>query len=716
MYQEEFAGARIKTSTMYSMAFGEEADISISRPLPKSKEANKRRNRAEKKAEVVSDFSYEYNFERDPKTKKKSGKHGSKSFKIEGISADDLLDTLTVDMLEAVLARHDDSASAMAKFQTLIGNMESHFLSSRAEKYTSSPEKWQSFLLPYARTSDEVVDFLTNWFTTNLTEDEQRTATEFIVRNLLENARSKTPTSGYGLRLAAQILLRESPWNFISLFSLLKTYMSPVGGIYSIPDNFLYLFQYLGAQQFASSDEDAPFAAFLFSIEILSYNAFHGKDSLCLEYLSSAYAGYRRVYGSKVNAGHLRMPTLVAERALQDLARINPKNQNFAPILPILTPLRELILELAVLSMNSSHISKFWFVTIEHSQEAWKKFLPTLNPKMLKEYDDECKEAVNQLVITIGSHMSDIAPKGVSPVPEDLHKVAQAFLSRFNYKAPPKKEEPHEVQPSKKSKHRSAKQGKPERGVGFCGLLFYALFFLVLCALGARIWTHHVPAATKNEVHLLTERALNLSKPYCENAVSFAKPHYERAVGVAKPHLDNVCAAIKPHIDSAYAASKPLLDDVCKVVEPHFNTARALVHQYCELATPHVATAWESTKPYLLAAEKKTAELVVLAWHKTIEGVALAAPVVGRLVLQAVVQLRVFLSLAYDFLAKQLSLLVEQFNVHLAPSVMPHVNTVVAAVSPILQPVATFLRPPLQVFVDSLKDLLNFVDELLTLQ
>jgi len=702
-----FVGTRFKTSTIYTEAFGEdESYLEVNRPIPKPKpksETRPKRKAAERF--IRADYSYEPYVEESGSSRQVSRQHKKQSSVLRTDLAD-LLDKLSVDVLETALTRCDVSASGVDRFGMLVESIESHLHTAKEILYTTNEERWASFNTPYGETDPSVIDFLTNFVQDELSLEQQSICVKTLVRRMLQNASSQYNASkGFGLMLCAQVLFRENSWALIECLDEVKCVLPKVSNVHQVPGNYATVVQFIGAQLLANGDDDAPYAALSYALEILGYSGLHSKDSMALEFIARAFKRYTEAYGASVDPAYTRLSSAVTERALLELSRITaeqPPNKNKDPALArflshkIAEPLKELILYMGLLSADH-HSALLLFRKVGlHSPDLCARVLPRLAHDNIQQYDDACRRTIAQLArdlapIVEGRH----ATKDQPPMNPATKSAAAEFIESFHI-------EIHEAKDAHKANNGQSKRAKHESDLvntdrrrmrtSFCGRLFKLLVYAALIWASVYYWNHIMSEENKHFIRLLAEPACKATHQF----IAFVKPHYDTLLAAVNPHYASLCAAAKPHMDAACAAVRPHYEALVDAVKPHlvaFYDA-VLHHSLQALAVCHTI---------LSDVYDRLCELRVVLVRLLQQAQSVAEP-----------HIRTILSHGHAHLSvvgKQLDVLPSYLASKYTTYVAPHVAELKTLLTPYTEPICATISPYWNVFLNYLTKVGEVMDK-----
>lgn len=690
-----FTGARIQVKNQFAALGDDYEGMEIDRPVPTARARGENRG-AKRKAAVKfiqANYTYDYDFS-DPKSAKSGSKTGKKQQSEVRTDLAALTERLTQDNLEMALVRASPDASPSARFQMIVETLEKHFLTAKPLTFANNEEHWISFNSPFGEADPAVIGFLTDFVTTELSQEDQTTCCLYLVQRLIENNRTKANGSfGLGYRLASQVLFREaSSWCLFSCFSSLMQAFPRVENVCVIPDSDLNVVLFIGAQLLANTDDDAAFAALAYALEILGYTALHKKNVMCLEFLARSFNRFVIVHGKEVDSEYTRLSTAVAKRTLLELSKINLKNEGknsaFKPILPIIAPLKELVLYMGLLSASKDHIINLWRHLVQlREYELGCTVLGRLTRARLGTYDQHAQHSMKALATELGHQLAghDRRP----PVEAELVDAVKSFVADFKIDVKASQSAKSPSSPSQGRHKHKATHSHRKRSGSCCGLVFRLLFYVALVIGSVYFWRHCVSPWHKDIAHALTKNVVEATKP----VVEAIQPKYDAAIAAAHPHYVTALQTVQPYCDAAYAVVKPYTDLAYETVKPHFDQA-------CEAATPH-----------LQLAQVKLAEgyarLLVLLQELNVA----AQPYMAR----ALAQGRTFAT----YLGGQIDRLptvVSQFYATkispvVTPIIAPHLNTLDEITKPYLDPVCEAVTPYWNILVTQLRVLGQFLDQ-----
>lgn len=761
--------------------FDEDASGDVVRPLPvqRVEKADKTKKRKPTEKFIRADYSYDYEFDESP-TQTRGTKSHKKQERVKRADLAGLLDTLNVSDLEEVLARQPEDAKPAARFVALIEAVEQHLLHARDQSAASNAEKWASFNTPYGETKDEVLGFLTDFIRNEMSFEEQVVAARYIVKRLLKNVNSATNASaGFGIKLGAQVLFRESAWALVAVIPDIKESLPKImhssssggnisvkgkssssspqtsnkkdqneasaGNVTSVPSAYIPTVVFIGAQLLANEeDPDARYAALSYGLEVLGYAGLHNKESLAVEYLARAYARYQSKHGNDVDPAYARLSTSVAERALHDLHKIqvsfakdpasgSNKNSPFHSILPYVSDLNELVLYMGLLSASPSRALGLFGKASSHSSSA-SKVLTRLTPDRISQYDTMTKKTITQLAKDLVDDLSRhyaAANKGSKskqgPALVTFTDSVEAKTVQFA--------DAHKVDSSKLSaasggdssspksgarrhnNHASYGNGRHRKSGGCCSFLFKIFITIAVIYVGIHIWQHHMTEPRRVIGQLL--------KPY-QHHIDAVQPHVDSAVKIGNDALQAATdfhkANIQPHIDTHI---QPHIDTATQYVQPHIDTATEFVRPHYETAVKAAEPHWETAKVQAASLSEKAvaffhAQIVPLFWQ-LVEIIRANLALLGKKLDEMG---NPWTQHIQPFYAKNVAPIwpnhvLPAYNQYAAPHynahVAPHVKTVCDAVSPHYNTAVAAIHPYWQLLHVKLDEFGHWLDDRLHL-
>jgi hypothetical protein len=690
--QTAFTGARIKVVNQFAALSEDFESIEVERPLPQGRARGQNGGGAKRRAEkfIRADYTYEYDFEESPGSKS-SAKGHKKQTSLVRSDLSGLMDTLTSEKLEAAMSRVVGDANATTRFQMLVEALEQHLLRARPLVYNTNEEEWMSFNAPIGEASEEVVEYIATFVATELQSTEQQTTSaQYLVRRLLENTRNPTNASaGFGLRLAAQVLFRDNAWALIACFPLIKGALPKVSNVHTIPESDLDVILFIGAQLLANRDEDAPYAALAYALEILGYTALQKKNAMCVDFLARAYARYAKTYGEQVDPCHTRLSTSVAERCLLDLSKVPTHNvaPALAPLVPLVTPLKRLLLHMGLLSASEERVFVLFQKTVALRELALcAHTLARYSPATLQPYDQASQRSIKRLVREL-AHQLEGRSKLPAPEPELQAPIAaavEAFHLPLHLDA-----KPHSPS-QKRSKQASVTHAHgPRRRGGFCALLLRLVCFFALLALGTYLWRHHVSPWNKDLFYKLSQPVRAATEPHLAKARHWLQPHLDATLTAVQPHFATARAALQPHLDATLAAVTPHYHAALAAVQPHFDSACTASAPLLKLALDKLFLAWALLSQFLQ------------------DAYTLAQPHIAQ-TLSIGRSYATHLGKKLDTLPPQLAAL---YATHVAPVIDPHLQTAYQFTRPHLQPICDTVNPYWKLFVAELSNVSALIDK-----
>lgn len=707
------------------------------------------RKRKPTEKSIRSDFSYEYDFD-SYSSQPKTAKAHKKQDRVKHADLAGLLDRLTVDELNEVLARQSSSPSE--RFNAMIEAIEQHLANAREQPTSNNAEKWASFNTPYGETKDDVLIFLMDFVRDSMPYEQQLLSARYIVKRLLKNVNSSTHTSaGFGLKLGAQVLFRESAWALVAVIPDIKDVLpkvsastgggskpksgsagdASVGSVTSVPSAYIPTVVFIGAQLLANEeDSDARYAALSYGLEVLGYAALHNKETLAVEFLARAFARYQSKHGREVDPAYARLSTAVAERALHDLHKIQStlakdpsasanKNAPHHAICPYVVDMSEVILYMGLLSASPSRALGLFAKASSHTPSA-ANVLCRLTPAQLKAYDSMTQKTAahlaKDLVEDLGKHHKGNKSKSGPAHVTYTTSVEDAILqyARDNNvdasKVGGSAASAGEKSNSKRGRdsHHSYNDGRRHRRSrgGCCSFLFKVLIFFAVVYFGLYVWRHHMhePRRVANiflkpyQGHI--DKAVKAGGDAVKTATDFHKANIQ-------PHIDT---HVQPHIDTATDFLRPHYDTVVAAAQPHWDTAVAAAEPHWETAKVHATTLSEKAIAFFHAQ-------VVPAYHHFMEAARVQFTLLGKKIDAMGHPWYDNLKPFYDTHVAPIwpKHVLPFYKEHVAPHynahVAPHVKTACDALTPHYNTAIAFVRPYWNILVEKFYALGDLIDE-----